>query len=120
MIAEAGIIGLVASLVGLGLGLVLAAGLTALFRAMGLDMPQGDTVFATRTVVVSLLVGTVVTLLAGVVPAIRATRVPADRRRPRGRGTCRERAVAPLARSSPCWPPASPAPCWPAACWWTA
>ena len=39
-------------------------------------MPQGDTVFATRTVVVSLLVGTVVTLLAGIVPAIRATRVP--------------------------------------------
>ncbi|HTI35602.1 MAG TPA: FtsX-like permease family protein, partial [Miltoncostaea sp.] len=76
VILEAGIIGLIASLIGLALGLALASGLTALFSAMGLDMPEGDTVFATRTVVVSLLVGTVVTLLAGVVPAIRATRVP--------------------------------------------
>jgi putative ABC transport system permease protein len=76
VIGEAGIIGLIASLAGLALGLGLAAGLSALFRAMGLDMPQGDTVFSTSTVVVSLLVGTLVTLLAGVVPAIRATRVP--------------------------------------------
>jgi len=76
VIAEAGIIGLSASLVGLALGLGLASGLTALFRAIGLDLPQGDTVFATSTIVVSLLVGTIVTLLAGVVPAIRATRVP--------------------------------------------
>ncbi len=76
VIAEAGIIGLAASLVGLGLGLGLAKGLTAFFRAAGLDLPQGETVFATRTIVVSLVVGTVVTLLAGIVPAIRATRVP--------------------------------------------
>ena len=76
VVAEAGIIGFAASLAGLGLGLALAKGLTAFFRAAGLDMPQGDTVFATRTIVVSLVVGTVVTLLAGVVPAIRATRVP--------------------------------------------
>ncbi len=76
VLAEAGLIGVVASLAGLGLGVLLASGLSELFRVMGLDMPQGDTVFATRTVVVSLLVGTVVTVLAGLVPAIRATRVP--------------------------------------------
>jgi putative ABC transport system permease protein len=76
VIAEAGAIGVAASLVGLAMGLALAAGLTALFRAAGLDLPQGDTVFATRTVVVSLLAGTLVTLIAGVVPAVRATRVP--------------------------------------------
>lgn len=76
VIAEAGIIGLAASLAGLGVGLVLAKGLTAFFRAAGLELPQGDTVFATRTIVVSLAVGTIVTLLAGIVPAIRATRVP--------------------------------------------
>jgi putative ABC transport system permease protein len=33
-------------------------------------------VFATRTIVVSLLVGTIITLIAGLFPAIRATRVP--------------------------------------------
>lgn len=76
VIAEAAVIGVVASLVGLALGWFLASGLTALFGAMGLEMPQGDTVFATSTVVISLLVGTLVTLLAGVVPAVRATRVP--------------------------------------------
>ena len=32
--------------------------------------------FATRTIVVSLLVGTIITLVAGLFPAIRATRVP--------------------------------------------
>ena len=76
VIAEAGIIGFAASVVGLGLGYVLAKGLSAIFRAVGADMPQADTVFETRTVVVSLVVGTVITLLAGVIPAIRATRVP--------------------------------------------
>ena len=76
VVVEAGAIGLAASLVGLGLGLALARGLTALFDSVGFTMPQGDTVFATRTVVVSLLLGTVITLLAGIVPAVRATRVP--------------------------------------------
>ena len=75
VIAEAAIIGLAASLVGLAAGYGLAKGLTALFAAMGLEMPQGDTVFASSTVIVSLLVGTTVTILAGIVPAIRATRV---------------------------------------------
>ena len=65
-----------ASVVGLFLGLVLAKGLNALFVAIGLDLPKGGTVFATRTIVVSLLVGVVVTLLASLRPAIRATRVP--------------------------------------------
>ena len=76
VVAEAGIIGLVASVAGLGLGLGLARGLTWFFGVAGLDMPQGETVFAPRTIVVSLLVGTLVTLLAGLVPALRATRVP--------------------------------------------
>jgi putative ABC transport system permease protein len=93
VIVEAGVIGLGASLVGLGLGLGLAKGLTALMDAMGLTLPQADTVFATRTVVVSLLVGTLITLLAGIVPAIRATRVPPI-------AAVREGAVAPKGRLS--------------------
>ncbi len=76
VIAEAGIIGFAASVVGLGLGYGLAKGLSAVFRAVGADMPQADTVFETRTVVVSLVVGTLITVLAGVIPAVRATRVP--------------------------------------------
>ena len=76
VILEALVIGLGASIVGLFSGLGLAVGLNALFKALNLDLPQTETVFATRTIVVSLLVGTLVTLIAGLFPAIRATRVP--------------------------------------------
>ena len=76
VILEALVIGLAASIVGLFSGLGLAVGLNALFKALNLDLPQTQTVFATRTIVVSLLVGTLVTLVAGLFPAIRATRVP--------------------------------------------
>ena len=76
VILEALVIGLGASIVGLFAGLGLAVGLNELFKSLNLDLPQTSTVFATRTVVVSLLVGTLVTLIAGLFPAIRATRVP--------------------------------------------
>jgi putative ABC transport system permease protein len=76
VLLESLVIGLLASLVGLGLGVLLAEGIEALFASLGLDLPSADRVFATRTVVVSLLVGVGITLLAGLFPAIRATRVP--------------------------------------------
>ena len=76
VIVEALVIGLVASVIGLFAGLGLAVGLNKLFIALNLDLPQTETVFATRTIVVSLLVGTLVTLFAGLSPAFRATRVP--------------------------------------------
>jgi putative ABC transport system permease protein len=76
VILEALVIGLLASVIGLFAGLGLAVGLNELFIALNLDLPQTDTVFATRTIVVSLLVGTVITLIAGLSPALRATRVP--------------------------------------------
>ncbi len=76
VILESLVIGLLASLVGLGLGVVLAEGIEALFGALGVDLPSADRVFATRTVVVALVVGIGITVLAGLFPAIRATRVP--------------------------------------------
>ena len=76
VIVEALVIGLLASVIGLFAGLGLAVGLNKLFEALDLDLPQTDTVFATRTIVVSLLVGTLITLIAGLSPAFRATRVP--------------------------------------------
>ncbi len=76
VILESLVIGLLASLVGLGLGVLLATGIEALFSSLGVDLPTADRVFATRTVVVSLIVGVGITLLAGLFPAIRATRVP--------------------------------------------
>ena len=73
---ESFVIGVGASVVGLFAGLGLAKGLNAMFVALGVNLPQAGTVLAGRTIVVSLLVGTLVTLGAGLFPAIRATRVP--------------------------------------------
>jgi len=76
VVIEAFVIGLLGSVIGLFLGLGLAKLLNKLFVTFGIDLPQGQTVFATRTVIVSLIVGTVVTLVASIRPARRATRVP--------------------------------------------
>ncbi|HEV7641233.1 MAG TPA: FtsX-like permease family protein, partial [Gaiellaceae bacterium] len=73
---EALVVGIVASVAGLFFGLAIAAGLSALFSALGVEFPKGGTVFATRTIVVSLAVGIVVTMIASLRPAIKATRVP--------------------------------------------
>jgi len=73
---EALVVGIMASLIGLFFGLAIAKGLNALFSALGVEFPSGETVFATRTIVVSLVVGVVVTLIASLRPAIKATRVP--------------------------------------------
>src|SRR5581483_8981409 len=73
---EALVIGVLASVAGLFLGLALARGLNSLFVSFGIDLPQTSTVFATRTVVISLAVGVLVTLAAARRPALRSTRVP--------------------------------------------
>ena len=75
VVGEALVVGAAASLAGLVAGLGLAKLLSSLFASMGLDLPTTDTVFATRTIAVSLLLGIVVTVLAGLGPALRATRV---------------------------------------------
>ena len=76
VVIEGFVLGLLASVVGLFLGLGVGKGMNALFVAFGVDLPQAGTVFATRTVVVSLVVGTTVTVLSSILPALRATRVP--------------------------------------------
>ena len=75
IIVEALVVGTLASLVGLFVGLGLAKGLFRLFDAVGFTLPNSGLVFATRTVIVAMLVGILVTLLASLRPAIRATRV---------------------------------------------
>ena len=94
VILEAFVIGFAAALIGLFAGLGLAVGLNALFKALNLDLPTTGTVFATRTIVVSMLIGIVVTVLAGIFPALRATRVPPI-------AAVREGAVLPKSRFSP-------------------
>ncbi|MGH2970276.1 MAG: ABC transporter permease, partial [Solirubrobacteraceae bacterium] len=76
VVLEGLVIGLLASVVGLLAGYGIYTGIDALFVALGVDMPESGTVLALRTVIVSLLLGTVVTLVASIMPALRATRVP--------------------------------------------
>ncbi|MFC9977115.1 ABC transporter permease [Spirillospora sp. NPDC127200] len=76
VLAEALLVGLVASLVGVGVGILIALGLRELFSAFGGDLPTTSLQVRARTVVVALLVGVVVTLVASLAPALRATRVP--------------------------------------------
>ncbi|HEX6618128.1 MAG TPA: FtsX-like permease family protein [Solirubrobacteraceae bacterium] len=76
VVLEGLVIGLAASAAGLVAGIGIAKGMIALMSALGVDLPEASTVIATRTVTVSMLVGTSVTVLASVLPARRATRVP--------------------------------------------
>jgi len=76
IIIEALVVGTLASVVGLFLGLGLAKLLFWLFDLVGFTLPNSGLLFETRTIVVSLAVGIIVTLLASLRPAIRATRVP--------------------------------------------
>jgi putative ABC transport system permease protein len=76
VVVEALVVGTLASLTGLFLGLALAKGLFKLFDAVGFTLPNSGLLFETRTIVVSLLAGILVTLVASLRPAVRATRVP--------------------------------------------
>jgi len=76
VLVEALAIGLLGALLGLAGGYAIAAGLNALFVAIGIDLPTTGLVTKPRTVVVSLAIGLGVTLVSSTVPALRATRVP--------------------------------------------
>ena len=76
VIVESLVMGILASVTGLFLGLFLAKGLFKLFDLIGFTLPNSGLTFQTRTIVVSLLVGILITLLASLRPALRATRVP--------------------------------------------
>ena len=76
VLAEAVTVGLLASAVGLGVGVAVAAGLKALLAALSIDIPAGGIVFAARTVIIALLVGIGVTVAAALSPARKAAKVP--------------------------------------------
>ncbi|MDQ2757714.1 MAG: ABC transporter permease, partial [Actinomycetota bacterium] len=76
VLAEAGIVGVVGSLLGVGLGLLIAAGAEALIRTLlGAELGVGLPL-ALPTVVWSVAVGTLVTLAAATLPALKAARTP--------------------------------------------
>ncbi|MBX3314943.1 MAG: FtsX-like permease family protein [Actinobacteria bacterium] len=74
VLAESALVGLVASIVGLGLGLLVAVGLGSLLARGGLGLP-GGLLLAPATSIGCVVVGTVVTVLCALGPAVRASRV---------------------------------------------
>jgi putative ABC transport system permease protein len=75
VLIEAALVGLVASVIGVGAGIVMASGLKALLAAVGLDVPAAGTVLTPRTVLVSVALGLAVTLVSAVLPARKAAAV---------------------------------------------
>jgi putative ABC transport system permease protein len=74
--AEALVIGLLSSIIGLGAGYLVAAGINGLFSLVGFGLPTNSPSLAVRTVVLALVVGVGVTLVASIGPARRATKIP--------------------------------------------
>ena len=77
VLLEAALMGLAASLIGIGFGVLLAIGLNALFKAVGVDLPTAAlTIPIVWSVLLPLAVGLGAALVASVAPAVKATRVP--------------------------------------------
>lgn len=68
-------VGLVASIIGVLAGLIVAPALAALLRAGGIDLGSTGIVVSPATVIIGLLIGMIATMVSGFVPALRATRV---------------------------------------------
>ena len=73
---EAFVLGVLATVVGVFGGLLVARGLIAAFDAAGAGFPDTQTVLQIRTVVVAALVGIGITMVSVIVPSRRAARIP--------------------------------------------
>ncbi|WP_031013631.1 ABC transporter permease [Streptomyces sp. NRRL F-5727] len=76
VLAEAGIVGLVASAVGYLLGIGLAVGLRSGMAAFDMKVPDGDLVLGATPVLAAFGVGVVITTLAAWLPGRRAAKIP--------------------------------------------
>ncbi|MFD8306160.1 ABC transporter permease [Streptomyces sp. NPDC059690] len=75
VLAEALLLGLFGSVLGVGAGVGLAVGLMKLMGSMGMHLSTSDLTVAWTTPVVGLILGVVVTVLAAYLPARRAGKV---------------------------------------------
>lgn len=76
VLLEALVVGVIGSIAGVALGVVVASGLQHLLSAFAIELPDAELVFAARTVAVGLGVGIGITLLSALAPATKALRVP--------------------------------------------
>jgi len=109
VIVEAGIVGVIASVLGLAAGIGLAAFLMAVMAEAGFNVPEGSLVVLDRTIIAAVGVGVIVTVASSVIPAVRAARIPPiaainDLREDRPRPFRRRRVIGTVltAASVPC------------------
>jgi putative ABC transport system permease protein len=75
VVLEAFLVGIFASILGIFVGIAIALGLRALLDAVGIELPRTTLQVVPRTIIVSLIVGTLVTVIASILPARRASSV---------------------------------------------
>ncbi|MEV6565464.1 ABC transporter permease [Streptomyces kronopolitis] len=75
VLAEAGLLGLLSSVIGFGLGTAIAVGLRAVLDANGAGFPDGPVIITPTTVLSSLAVGIGVTVLAAWLPSRKAAKI---------------------------------------------
>jgi putative ABC transport system permease protein len=76
VLGEAFVIGVLASVGGIGGGIAVAKGLEALFGLIGADLPEYPIILATRTLVAAVVIGIGITMLAAIGPARKASTIP--------------------------------------------
>lgn len=76
VVLEALIVGAVASIIGIGVGVLFAVVIQAAMEGFGISFPSGSIIVAPRTVLIGLGFGILFTLLSAIIPAVRASRVP--------------------------------------------
>lgn len=74
--AEALVISILATAIGIAGGVFVAKAILALFNAAGAGFPSAGIIIALRTIIAAVLVGVGITLVSVLVPARRASRVP--------------------------------------------
>ncbi|UNO39863.1 ABC transporter permease [Streptomyces sp. MST-110588] len=75
VLAEAGLLGLVSSVVGFALGTGIAVGLRAILNANGAGFPDGPVIISPAAVLSALGVGVLVTVLAAWLPSRKAAKI---------------------------------------------
>ncbi|NEB80642.1 ABC transporter permease [Streptomyces sp. SID14478] len=76
VLLEAFVVGAVAAVTGLAVGIGIGAGMRALMNGTGAIIPEGPLVVSPGTVVSALVVGVLITMLAAWLPGRRAAKIP--------------------------------------------
>lgn len=76
VVVESIAVGLIASAIGIGAGIGVAAGLKALLTAIGFPLAKGSLILLSGTIRNGIIAGLLSTVLAALLPAWRASRIP--------------------------------------------